>query len=77
MAFKAQYENVPRGGKEEIPVHEMLERIQPEIALELCVQILALFEEKNSICILYTDSLQLITMNVSVVVSCSIYRSFR
>lgn len=33
MTFKAHYEKV--GPKEEIPVQEFMERIQPEIALEL------------------------------------------
>ncbi|KAJ7263019.1 BTB/POZ protein [Mycena rebaudengoi] len=33
MAFKAHYETV--GPKEEIPVHELMDRIPPEIVLEL------------------------------------------
>ncbi|TFK70274.1 POZ domain-containing protein [Pluteus cervinus] len=33
MAFRAHYESV--GPKEEIPVHEFMERIPPEIVLEL------------------------------------------
>ncbi|KAF8347367.1 BTB/POZ protein [Amanita rubescens] len=33
MCFRAHYENVDR--KEEIPIHEMQERIPPEIVLEL------------------------------------------
>lgn len=33
MAFKAHYETV--GPKDEIPVNEILERIPPEIVLEL------------------------------------------
>jgi hypothetical protein len=35
MAFKAHYETV--GPKEEIPVHELMDRIPPEIVLELSV----------------------------------------
>ena len=33
MAFKTYYDSV--GSKEEIPVHEFMERIPPEFALEL------------------------------------------
>lgn len=35
MSFKAYYENV--GPKEEVPIQEFMERIPPEIVLELCV----------------------------------------
>lgn len=35
MSFRAHYETV--GPKEEIPVHEFMERIAPEIVLELLV----------------------------------------
>lgn len=35
MAFKAHYETV--GPKEEIPIHEFMERLPPEIVLELSV----------------------------------------
>jgi transcription elongation factor B subunit 1 len=35
MTFKAHYETV--GPKEEVPVHEFMERIAPEIVLELSV----------------------------------------
>jgi elongin-C len=33
MSFRAYYENV--GPKEDVPVHEITERIPPEIVLEL------------------------------------------
>ena len=33
MLFRAHFENA--GAKEEVPIHEILERIQPEIVLEL------------------------------------------
>ncbi|KAF9070501.1 BTB/POZ protein [Rhodocollybia butyracea] len=35
MAFKAHYSNV--GPKEEIPIHELMERMPPEVVLELLV----------------------------------------
>jgi hypothetical protein len=35
MVFKAHYETV--GPKEDIPVNEFMERLPPEIVLELCV----------------------------------------
>lgn len=35
MCFRAHYENLDR--KEEIPIHEIQERIPPEIVLELWV----------------------------------------
>lgn len=40
MGFKAHYESVPAGSKEEIPVNDFMERIPPEIVLELSVLIL-------------------------------------
>ncbi len=40
MCFKSHYENV--GPKEDIPIKEFLERIPPEIVLELCVHMLGL-----------------------------------
>jgi hypothetical protein len=45
MAFKTYYDNA--GGNTEVPVHELLERIQPEVALELCVN---LFPTKEFVC---------------------------
>lgn len=38
MSFKTHYESV--GSKEEIPVNDFVERIPPEIVLELSVSIL-------------------------------------
>jgi hypothetical protein len=35
MCYKTRYEKVPVGLKEEILVNEFLERIPPEVALEL------------------------------------------
>ena len=37
MAFKTYYDNA--GANTEVPVHEFLERIQPEVALELYVHL--------------------------------------
>ncbi len=38
MCFKAHYQH---SKKEEVPIHEFIERIPPEIVLELCVSSLA------------------------------------
>jgi transcription elongation factor B subunit 1 len=43
MCFKSQYEHV--GPKEDIPLKEFLERIPPEIVLELCVHTFTFFAE--------------------------------
>jgi len=47
MCFKSQYEHV--GPKEDIPVKDFLERIPPEIVLELCVISVYFFCRKISI----------------------------
>lgn len=39
MAFKTYYESV--SAKDEVPVHEFMERIPPEVALELYVSFLS------------------------------------
>ena len=40
MSFKTHYESAAMSSKEEIPVHDFMERIPPEIVLELLVLIL-------------------------------------
>jgi elongin-C len=45
MSFKTHYEVVSSGSKEEIPVNDFMERIPPEIVLELSVLILPSFSE--------------------------------
>ena len=39
MGFKAHYESLAVGSKEEIPVNDFMDRIPPEIVLELSVLI--------------------------------------
>lgn len=57
MCFKAHYQH---SKKEEVPIHEFIERIPPEIVLELCVSLAFRVPTKDYLCRLlaadYLDS---------------------